>query len=177
MRVLLMIDVQRGFDEAHHWGGRRNNQSMEANALRVLAYARENALPIFHIQHNSADESSPLHPSKSGNQFKEGFEPWPLELVIGKNVNSAFIGTDLEEQLKKLKATDLLICGISTEHCVSTTTRMASNMGFNVELVGDACYAWPHGDFNADLVHRMELAVLDREFAKVVSASDICSSS
>lgn len=170
-----MIDIQRGFDDGSHWGGRRNNQSMEANALTILANARDKAMPVFHIQHNSTDKNSPLHPSNSGNQFKDGFEPWPLEVVIGKNVNSAFIGTDLEEQLRSLKIEEIVICGISTEHCVSTTTRMAANKGFKVVLVGDACHAWPHGEFNADLVHRMELAVLNEEFATVVSAAQYIS--
>ena len=172
MKALLLIDIQKGFDNHAHWGGSRNNASMETNARAVLAFARSEAWPIFHVQHNSTDKDSPLHPTNGGNEFKEGFEPWPAEEVIVKSVNSAFIGTDLEKQLKKLKVKELVICGISTEHCVSTTTRMATNLGFTVELVGDACHAWPHGEFNADLVHRMELAVLNGEFATVVTTTE-----
>lgn len=172
-QVLILIDIQKGFDLHAFWGGKRNNSTMETNARRVLAHARAEAWPIFHVQHNSKNLASPLHPDHEGNGFKEGFEPWPAEIVIGKSVNSAFINTNLEQQLRDLGATELVICGISTEHCVSTTTRMAGNLGFNVLLVGDACHAWPHGEFNADLVHRMELAILDGEFAKVVTASEL----
>ena len=51
------------------------------------------------------------------------------EVVIHKGVNSAFIGTDLERVIKGRDIRTLLVAGLTTDHCVSTTTRMAANLG------------------------------------------------
>ncbi len=53
--------------------------------------------------------------------------PLPNEPVIAKNVNSAFIGTELESIIKeKLGTTRLYVAGLTTDQCVSTSVRMAS---------------------------------------------------
>ena len=88
-------------------------------------------------------------------------------------MNSAFIGTDLEERLKSKNITDLVIVGLTTEHCVSTSTRMAANLGFNVTLISDATAAFDkkgiNGEqFSAELAHSIALANLKDEFAKVI---------
>jgi nicotinamidase-related amidase len=65
-------------------------------------------------------------------------KPVGRELIIKKNVNSAFIGTDLKEQLENQKITKLVIVGLTTDHYISTTTRMAGNFGFDTFIVSDA---------------------------------------
>ena len=69
--------------------------------------------------------------------FKEEVQPLPGEVVIQKFVNSAFIGTNLEEQLED-KCNAVVVVGLTTNHCVETTTRMAGNLGFTTYLVSDA---------------------------------------
>ncbi len=64
--------------------------------------------------------------------------PLEKEPIITKEVNSAFIGTNLKEQLDKLNIHTLVIVGITTNHCVSTTTRMAGNFGYETYLISDA---------------------------------------
>src|SRR5574338_1420905 len=123
--ALLIIDVQQGFDEPY-WGA-RNNPGAEENIARLLAAWRAAQRPIFHIQHNSRLPQSPLHPSHPGNVFKAIAAPRAGEPVIGKDVNSAFIGTDLEARLRTANIDAVVIAGLTTPHCVSTTTRMASN--------------------------------------------------
>ena len=98
------------------------------------------------------------------------------EPVIYKNVNSSFIGTDLEQRLRKMGAKTLLICGITTDHCVSTTTRMAGNFGFETYLVGDATATFErHGPdgrhFSAQEMYDTALASLHGEFATVISTA------
>lgn len=65
-------------------------------------------------------------------------QPLPGEVVIQKFVNSAFIGTNLEEQLREDKCNAVVVVGLTTNHCVETTTRMAGNLGFTTYLVSDA---------------------------------------
>lgn len=105
-------------------------------------------------------------------------KPVEGERELIKNVNSGFIGTNLETILKQSGVVDVVVAGLTTNHCVSTTVRMAGNLGFNVELVGDACAAFERqgvgGEvFAADLVHRTALASLHGEFCTVVPVADI----
>src|SRR5262245_9281743 len=96
--ALLLIDVQQGFD-APYWGA-RNNPSAEANIERLLEAWRSAREPIFHVKHNSRAAKSPLHPDNPGNAFKDFAAPRAGEPAFGKDVNSAFIGTDLEARLR-----------------------------------------------------------------------------
>ena len=97
--------------------------------------------------------------------------------MIVKRVNSAFIGTDLEQRLRAANIKTLVICGATTNHCVETTARMAGNLGFDACLVRDATWtfdrAGPNGDqHSAEEIHAMTLANLNGEFARIVSAAD-----
>ncbi len=171
--ALILIDIQKGFDNIEYWGGERNNPGAEENARELLVLWREHDLPIFHIQHCSSNASSLLHETNIGNEFKDLVKPLNSEWVIKKNVNSAFIGTDLKEQLDHLKIKKLVIVGLTTDHCVSTTTRMAGNYGYDVFLVSDATATFNKKGLNgqnysADLIHQTALASLNKEFANVV---------
>src|ERR1700733_10225543 len=99
--ALILIDIQKGFENVAYWGGQRNNPDAELRASELLRIWRDNGLPIFHVQHCSTNTISPLHKSNAGNQFIELVTPADGEPVIKKNVNSAFIGTDLQAQLDK----------------------------------------------------------------------------
>ena len=123
--ALILIDIQKGFENLEYWGEERNNSDAENNAGELLEIWRKNQLPIFHIKHCSSSPGSLLNESNEGNEFKEIVKPISGETIIKKNVNSAFIGTNLKEQLDNNKITKLVIVGLTTDHCVSTTTRMA----------------------------------------------------
>ncbi|WP_395646452.1 cysteine hydrolase family protein [Terricaulis sp.] len=174
--ALLIIDVQKGFDEPY-WGARNNPQAEQAIAM-LLKQGRANKLPIFHIKHNSRFSKSPLHPSNPGNAFKDETAPRDGEPVIGKDVNSAFIGTDLEAQLRAAGVEEVVIVGLTTPHCISTTARMASNLGFRTIVVSDATAAHagkgPDGQpIDAETMHYHALAALNGEFAKIVTTEEL----
>lgn len=136
--ALILIDIQKAFDNLDYWGGERNNPYAEIKASELLKLWRENNLPVFHIRHCSSSPASLLNEANEGNEFKETVKPLMGEMIIKKNVNSAFIGTNLKEQLDNAKISKLVIVGLTTDHCVSTTTRMAGNFGYGVFLVSDA---------------------------------------
>ncbi|MEP1780667.1 cysteine hydrolase family protein [Reichenbachiella sp.] len=171
--ALLLIDIQDGLDELGYYGGQRNNPDAEGNCRKILDLFRAKAWPIFHIQHNSTNADSPLHPSKPGNQTKSIVAPLANEPVIGKSVNSAFIGTDLKNRLDAQNITDLIIVGLTTEHCVSTTARMAANMGYKVIIISDATAAFNKvgidgESYEAEVIHLTTLATLKDEFAEIL---------
>ena len=176
--ALLLIDLQKGFDNIEYWGGQRNNPHAEQNAAILLWQWRENSLPIFHIKHCSTSPISPLNETNKGNEFKEIVQPIEGETIIKKNVNSAFIGTSLKEQLDQLKISQLVIVGLTTDHCISTTTRMAGNFGYETFLVSDATATFNKKGFDgqnysAELIHETALASLHKEFATVVTTNVI----
>jgi len=95
-------------------------------------------MPVIHTQHCSREPDSPLRVCVEGNEIKEIASPLPSEVVLRKNVNSAFIGTDLESRLRSNHVETVVLVGMTTDHCVSTTARMAANLGFDTYVVSDA---------------------------------------
>lgn len=178
-KALIVIDVQKGF-EAKVWGT-RNNPDFERKAAHLIEAWRESGRPLIHIQHLSRFKDSPLAPGQSGVDFMDFAAPKFGERIFQKHVNSAFIGTGLEAHLRSIGATELTIIGLSTDHCVSTTTRMAANMGFRVMLPHDAIAAWERVDmfgevWSAETVHRTALASLNNEFATLTSTDSLIQS-
>jgi len=173
--ALILVDIQKGFEDIEYWGGERNNPDAELRAKELLEIWRAHLLPIFHVQHCSSNPISPLRASHPGNQFISGVAPIKNEPVIKKSVNSAFIGTDLQAQLDSAKITTLVIIGLTTDHCISTTTRMAGNLGYETFLVSDATATFNKRgvdgqNFPAELIHQTALASLDKEFATVLTS-------
>ena len=166
--ALVLIDIQTGFD-APVWGA-RNNPDAEAKAGALLAHWRASGAPVVHIRHVSREPGSPLGPDAGGTAFKAEVAPLPGETVFEKSVNSAFIGTGLEDHLRGIGVAELVICGLTTPHCVSTTVRMAANLGFGVRLAHDACAAFAR---NADTGWRAGLAPMDPESIHAAAVSHL----
>ncbi|WP_435623765.1 cysteine hydrolase family protein [Flagellimonas sp.] len=178
MTALLLIDIQKGIQETGYYGEERNNPQAEANCAKILDRFRKENWPIFHIQHCSTNPESPLYPNKPSHAFYEGVIPESGEPVIPKNVNSAFIGTDLQEQLQSKGLKEVVIAGLTTEHCISTSTRMAANLGFEVRLISDATAAFSKKGIDgqhigAEMVHQIELANLKDEFATILDTETL----
>ena len=177
--ALLLIDIQNGFNDSS-WGI-RNNNAFETNIPKILEYCRMQQLTIIHVKHNSFHPKSTLLPGQPGNDFMEIAKPLPGELIFEKTVNSAFIGTDLEKTLREKGIAKITIVGLTTDHCVSTTTRMAANLGFKCTILTDATATFPRRDYygnilEAELVHRVALASLDNEFATALTTAEFMAS-
>lgn len=174
--ALIIIDVQKGFDDPR-WG-KRNNPQAEENIAALLALWRNIKGPIFHIKNDSVEIDSPLMPGKDGNQIKDIVTPLSGERVFVKIVNSAFIGTLLQSELETAGIKDLVIVGLTTDHCVSTTTRMGANLGFRCFVVEDATATFDRAGYSgkkysAQEMHEIGLVSLQGEFARIVKTSDL----
>jgi nicotinamidase-related amidase len=168
--TLLVIDVQQGLDDPAR--GERNNPDFERNLAAALAAWRERGAPVIHVRHEST-EGGQLIPGTPAFEYKAEARPVEGEPEITKNVNSAFIGTDLEARLRRDGAEVVAVAGLTTNHCCSTTARMAANLGFETWLLDDALATHPcetpDGDvIPAETMHRTELAALNGEFGEVM---------
>jgi nicotinamidase-related amidase len=175
--ALIVVDVQRAFDEWEAAGKRRNNPEAVARIVDLLDAFRREQAPIFHIRHEGTRPNSSFRPGSTGFAVKDEAREHDGEPVIVKRVNSAFIGTDLENRLRDAGIKTVVICGATTNHCVETTTRMAGNFGFDACLVRDATWTFdrvgPDGDaHSAEAIHAMTLSNLNGEFARIVTAAD-----
>jgi len=135
---------------------------------------------VIHIQHCSVEAGSPLRPERPGFEFKPEVSPIEGEPVFKKTVNSAFIGTELESYLRENGMEHIVIVGLTTDHCVSTTTRMAGNLGFKALLVSDATATFdrkgPDGkDYLAKDVHAIHIASLNGEFCNTILTDSLIS--
>jgi nicotinamidase-related amidase len=174
--ALILIDVQEGIDDPSL--GRRSNPDAESNMARLLAEWRTHGRPIFHIQHMSVQPNSPLRPDKPGNAIKQIVAPQGDEPVITKTVNNAFVGTDLESRLREATINSVVIVGLTAEHCVSTTARMAGDLGFTTMVVADATASHEHQGYDgmhysAELVQTISIVSLQDEFATVVMTDEL----
>lgn len=174
--ALVIIDVQVGFEDPV-WGA-RNNPRMEARIVDLLRAWRASNRPVFHARHMSTSPTSPLRPGQPGNAFKPEAAPARGERVIEKRVNSCFIGTSLEMDLRRCNVDTLVVAGLTTNHCVSTTVRMAANLGFTAWVVSDATATFdrlgPDGiTYPAEQIHAIALADLHGEFATVVDTETV----
>ncbi len=173
--VLLIVDAQKGFNDSVF--GESNDGGSEERMKSLLDLWRIKKLPVVHIQHSSKSTDSPFHPGAPGFAFREGFEPETSEVHIIKHVNSAFVDTTLHEYLTDHNLSKLIIVGYTVPHCISTTARMAGNLGYKVSIVHDAAvsFALKSYDgslFSANMMHESSLAALHGEFAEILPSAD-----
>ena len=174
--ALIIIDVQVGLDDPGL--GKRNNPDAEQNIARLLAEWRTKQRPIYHVQHMSTRATSPLHPDHPGNAIKPLVAPHGDESVIQKTVNCAFIGTDLEDRLRAENIQSVVIVGLTTNHCVSATARMAGDLGFTTFVVADATASHESTGYDgtiypAETIHAISLTNLHGEFATIIETDQV----
>lgn len=175
--ALILIDIQKGFHDLDYWG-KRNNPDAEKNAGKLLNHWRKNGWPIFHVKHCSTNPNSLLVEGKPGNEIQDVVKPLAGEPVIRKKVSSAFIGTDLQDRLERQGIRKVVMAGLTTDHCVSTSVRMAGNFGFDTIVVNDASAAFELTSFDgtkfsAEVIHATALASLNEEFARVLNTEEV----
>ncbi|KAJ5495448.1 hypothetical protein N7539_000564 [Penicillium diatomitis] len=184
--ALVLIDNQFAFTNpatVSHWGSSRSNPHYEANLQSLLHHFRtaratspsaSKNLHIIHVFHASDSPTSPLHQEHPSGGIQpldfaipaaDGSEP-----VFWKDVNSAFIGTELESHLRKLNIRQIVFAGLTTDHCVSTTVRMAANLRIVDILWGTDLTYRQKGDH----IHDFELvdAKGEQDDGRIILAAD-----
>jgi nicotinamidase-related amidase len=176
-RALVVVDVQRAFDDPGFLG-RRNNPACEDNVAALIAAWRERGEPIVFVRHDSVEQDSPLAAGTPGNELKDVVSGEP-DLTVVKHVHSAFHGEPgLEGWLREAGLEQIAICGIQTNFCCETTARVGSNLGFDVQFALDATHTFdltaPDGGVvSADELARVTATNLSTEFCPVVSTAEL----
>lgn len=159
--ALLLIDIQY----VYFPGGRlplMNPDEASQNARRILIRFREKNDLVVHIRHNT----------QPGGEIHKNVAPLETEKVISKDSVNSFKGTDLLDYLRENKVKRLVICGMMTHMCVEAAVRAASDYGFEVIIVDDACTTralkFKGREISADAVHCSTLASLSGYYAKVI---------
>ncbi|OJJ84135.1 putative isochorismatase family hydrolase, partial [Aspergillus glaucus CBS 516.65] len=202
--ALILLDNQAAFAHPSGPASARSNPLFEVNLTSLLAAFRvahesnskndnENNLEVIHIFHTSDNPASPLHPqhpmklirpldfarplSKDKANGDGGGGTGTGETVVWKSLNSKPIGPELEAYLRQRGFRQLLFAGLTTDHCVSTTVRVAANLGLaepgRIIVVADATAAWAKGGVDADTVHNVSIASLEGEFAEIMGTEDV----
>lgn len=173
--ALLLIDIQNDYFP----GGKMELAgSLEASlrAREILAFFREKAWPIVHIQHVAARPGATFFlPNTEGVKIHQNVEPLPGEVVFQKNYPNSFRDTPLLDHFREKEVDQVVVCGMMTHMCVDATVRAAFDYGLEVTVVHDACAtkALPFGDqtIPSQQVNGAFLAALGFIYARVVSAA------
>jgi nicotinamidase-related amidase len=173
--VLLPVDMQKGFDAS---GRPALSSRPDAPALRLLEAWRRSGRAVIHVRRDSVEPGSVFAPGRLGNALRDGFSPRPGEPLVTKSVNAAFIGTDLDLRLRRLGATAIVVFGLTTDMCVSTTVRVGANMGYRLIVAADACAAFDQPGLDGAIIaaataHATHLATLANEFGEVARVEDL----
>jgi nicotinamidase-related amidase len=176
--ALIVIDFQLEYFESEQRGKMviPDGPAAMKQANKLIAFADAHRMPVFHIQHVGAAGGALF--AKDGPCFDihPDIMPAPHHTLLQKTTASSFASTDLHGRLEAHGIKTLIICGLMTHMCVSTTARDARPRGYQVLVAGDACAtrdiaAWDGGVVpHADL-HRAALTELSDSFAEIVTTA------
>ncbi|WP_181186078.1 cysteine hydrolase family protein [Alkalicoccus urumqiensis] len=143
--ALIVIDVQEGLVQAGPYEKDRVLQTVSG----LIEQARQQQVPIVFVRH--ADEPGGLlEPESAAWEFYRSISPEEADTVIEKTHNSAFYQTNLQEELERLGATRVVLCGLQTEYCVDATCKSAFERGFDVVVVQDGHSTLGEGPVSAE---------------------------
>lgn len=177
--ALVVIDAQQEYFAPSGKVVLPAGPSAVKQIARVLAWARTQRLPIFHVVHESRRPGAAIFvPGSPALEIHPEARPSAGEPVITKHWPGSFTGTSLEEALRNAAVDRLIVTGFMTQMCVDTTTREAAHRGFKVTVLADATAAMdvkaPDGQvIPHDQVHRTHLGSLSGFLAEIKRTDEI----
>lgn len=177
--ALLVIDVQESFRHRPYWQ-ERELRDFVVPLQQLIDDSRAAGIPVVQVFHEEpGDLKNPFDPATGHVRTLAEVNIAPTA-VFRKTVHSAMFGKDasgttLEQWLRDHGIQRLIVTGIRTEQCCETTTRHASDLGFDVRYVTEATLTFPMLAANgreyspADIRERTELVLAGR-FATITSA-------
>jgi nicotinamidase-related amidase len=172
--ALLVIDVQQSFLSRAYWR-EEEVPPFRTRLLELIAGCRSRSVPVLHVQHEEPGSGGPFDPAQGQVRPMEWLPAGP-DAVFRKQVHSALVKSGLEEWLRAHDIGQVIVSGIRTEQCCETTTRHASDLGFEVLYVTEATITFPmtHPGGRvysaAEIQERTELVLADR-FARIVTVA------
>ncbi|MDR3673313.1 MAG: isochorismatase family protein [Holophaga sp.] len=177
--ALLVIDVQDSFKASGRWE-RRSNPQLEANVDRLVQAYRAAGLPVFFVLHSDRDAA--FQTTSPHYKLMDFLRPRPEEPVLHKITRNCFTSTPLQRLLTQRGVRHLAITGIQMEQCCETTTRLAADLGYQVDFVLDATLTFPipHmvdgqqvGELGVAEIAERTCFVLRDRFARIVDTAQL----
>ena len=169
--ALLVIDIQDSFKKDPARWAERSNHAFETNVSELIARFREAGEPVIFVMHTDPDPGFRRDdPEFRLMAFLDRREDEPL---IVKTTRNAFTSTDLEQRLKALDVRRVVVCGIQTEQCCETTTRVAADLGYDVDFVTEATLTFPIGTLSTEAIIERTEAVLRGRFARIARVGEV----
>jgi len=157
--ALLVIDLQRGMFEGEQ--PPLEGDGVVARVAALLERARERGVPVLHIRHDGGTGDI-LERGTLGWEIHRDVAPRGAEPVVDKSRSSAFHDTDLDQRLRALGVTRLVVAGMQTEFCVDSACRAAHGLGYAVTIVSDGHTTFDTPDLTAAQVIAHHNRVLQR---------------
>jgi nicotinamidase-related amidase len=173
--ALIVIDFQLEYFEGGRLFVPDGNAALK-NAKRLIGFADTHEMQVFHVQHVGPAGGPLFAQDGAGIAFHPDILPAPHHKLVKKTTASSFASTDLHMQLQALGIKTLIVCGLMTHMCVSTTARDARPLGYQVLVPGDACAtrdidAWDGGIIGHADLHRAALTEVSDSFAEVLTTA------
>lgn len=189
--AVLMIDIQNTYlepkdtpEENARWQPffERMRNIVIPNSTKLIDWARTQGIEVLHARiacHKDDGRDRSLSQKKPGfnylllpktredSQIVDDLAPRDDEIVITKTTDSALTGTNLRLILHNMGITHVIVAGIFTDQCVSSTVRSLADESFEVVVVHDACAA------ATDELHKRELEIINMIYCHVVAGEDL----
>lgn len=169
--ALLVVDIQDSFKVNPERWAQRGNPRFEENVTKLMAAFREAGEPVVFVLHNDGDPG--FRPGDAEVRLMSFLERREGEPLIVKNTRNAFTSTDLQQRLDALGVTRVAVCGISTEQCCETTTRVAADLGYEVDFVTEATLTFPIDTLSTEAIVERTEAVLRGRFARIATVEEV----
>ncbi|MGL4393089.1 MAG: isochorismatase family protein [Fusobacteriaceae bacterium] len=166
-KVLLVIDVQIGVINLNIFDSNR----ILDNINILINKARASKTPIIFVRH--FENSGELAKTHANFNIHPKLNYSSENLIIDKDTPNPFLGTKLNDELKKLGATSLVVCGLMTEYCIDTTCRVGRSHGYEIELVKDAHSTCDNKVLLASQIINHHNETLDGHFVKLKSTEEV----
>jgi len=189
--ALLVIDVQNTYmipsddpDERDRWQPFRDrmNNIVIPNTRELLDACRGNGIEVIFariacLKKDGRDRS--LSQKKPGwnylllpkdtekSQIVPELAPMDDEIVLCKTTDSALTGTNLRLILRNMEIKNVIVAGIFTDQCISSSVRSLADESFNVVVVHDCCAA------GTDELHDKELEIINMIYCHVMSLDEL----
>jgi nicotinamidase-related amidase len=174
--ALLVIDIQDSFKATPRWE-RRSSRRFEENVDRLLQAYRAAGLPVIFVLHTDPDPG--FETTSPCFKLMDFLSPAAGEPTLVKDTRNAFTSTNLGELLRAKGVERLAITGIQTEQCCETTTRLAADLGYDVDFVTEATLTFPivhpetGEELSTDEILRRTEFVLRGRFARIATVDGL----
>jgi len=137
-KALIVIDLQNDYFEDGNMELQNVNEVL-TQTNKLIQFARKKQYKIYFVQHFATKEGAKFFiPNTNGVKLHNDLDI-QNDMIIEKNYPNSFRDTKLQNELEKENINNLIICGAMTHMCIDTTVRAGFDLGYNCELVNDAC--------------------------------------